>query len=237
MSRRSPRGHKASRQRVRLVAAAAVSLAAHTLAIAAIALGWARPVMAPEARPIALTLVSLRPPAPAPPAPAPPKAAAKAPPPRLAARRSPPAPDTTPIAAADYPSPSDGDLAGVALAGYGEGTGAGGGDCDMAGRLQSALRKDPLVRAAFADIGRDGAARRAIWVWNGDWVRSGAEDGKGLAAVREAMTWEIAFAPAPCRSRPMHGLVLLAVNDAPGSPRLAVGVGRWRWSDLLTPSR
>ncbi|MGA2953972.1 MAG: hypothetical protein ABSD80_17235, partial [Caulobacteraceae bacterium] len=71
----------------------------------------------------------------------------------------------------------------------------------------------------------------AIVVWNGDWVQNGIEDGKGLAAVREAITWEVAFAPAACRTEPMHGLVLLSVGG--GGPRLALGAGRWRWSDLL----
>jgi hypothetical protein len=67
-------------------------------------------------------------------------------------------------------------------------------------------------------------------VWNGDWVRSVGEDGKGLAAVREAMMWEIAFAPEACRTRPVHGLILLSMNN---TARLAVGAGEWRWSDLL----
>jgi hypothetical protein len=31
----------------------------------------------------------------------------------------------------------------------------------------------------------------------------------------------------------MHGLVLISLNDAPGSPRLVFGSGVWRWSDLL----
>ena len=36
-----------------------------------------------------------------------------------------------------------------------------------------------------------------------------------------------------CRTAPVHGLVLIALNDAPGSARLVVGAGDWRWSDLL----
>ena len=72
---------------------------------------------------------------------------------------------------------------------------------------------------------------KAIMVWNGDWVRSGEQDGKGLAAVREAIMWEVAFAPAACRHERVHGLVLLSLND--GFTRLAVGQGEWTWSDLL----
>ena len=68
-------------------------------------------------------------------------------------------------------------------------------------------------------------------LWNGDWVRSGAQDGKGLSAVREAIIWELAFTPEACRNKPVHGLVLLSLQD--GGTRFAIGTGDWRWSDLL----
>ncbi|MFI4974173.1 MAG: hypothetical protein ACHP84_06520 [Caulobacterales bacterium] len=119
---------------------------------------------------------------------------------------------------------SDSELAGAATAG----AGGAGGACDMARSLQSALRTDPLVQTAVA-----GLADRAVMVWNGDWVRKQGEDGKGLAAVREAMMWHVAFAPQACRSQTVHGLVLFSLNDAQGSARLAIGKGEWRWSDLL----
>ena len=124
------------------------------------------------------------------------------------------------------PGLTDGQLAGAALAD----AGTPGGNCDLGRRLQAALRRDPLVQAALADW-----AGRAIMVWNGDWVRNGSEDGKGLAAVREAILWEVGFAPKPCRSEPVHGLILLSLNQSHGPVRLAVGMGSWRWSDLLTP--
>lgn len=98
----------------------------------------------------------------------------------------------------------------------------------MAARLQDALGKDRLVRSAVG-----GFAGRAIRVWNGDWVRSGTEDGKGLAAVREAIMWEVAFAPLACRTQPVRGLVVVSVAGARGPVRLALGAGQWRWSDLL----
>lgn len=129
-------------------------------------------------------------------------------------------------AAESGPELSDAQLAGAASAD----SGGAGGACDMAGRVQSALRKDPLVRAAVA-----GSAGKATLVWNGDWVQSRGEDGKGLAAVREAIMWEIAFAPRACRAQPMRGLVLISLNEVAGSARLAVGAGEWRWSDLLSP--
>jgi hypothetical protein len=102
------------------------------------------------------------------------------------------------------------------------------GACDMARRLQAALRRDPLVRAAVST-----STGKVILVWNGDWIQNGGEDGKGLSAVREAILWEVGFAPPDCRAQSMHGMVLLSMNAASGSVRLAVGSRDWRWSDLL----
>ena len=126
----------------------------------------------------------------------------------------------------------DADLAGAATAGSG---GAGGG-CDMPARLQTALRRDALVGASVAAARRGGAiGTRPILVWNGDWVKHGDQEGKGLAAVREALIWDIAFAPEACRKAPVRGLVVLALDDDPGGPRLVVGSKAWLWTDLLTP--
>jgi hypothetical protein len=119
---------------------------------------------------------------------------------------------------------SQSQLAGAA----GAGEGGGGGGCDTAWRVQQALRRDPLVRGAVAGANRLG---KASMLWNGDWVRSGGEDGKGLSAVREAVLWEVGFAPKPCRDERMHGLVLVSLAD--GRTRFAIGANDWRWSDLL----
>ena len=120
---------------------------------------------------------------------------------------------------------SDAELAGAAAVGEG---GDPGGACDMGRLVQRALRRDPLVRTAAQNANRLG---KAIMLWNGDWVRTGGEDGKGLSAVREAIMWEVGFAPEACRNTPVHGLVLLSLQD--GSTRFALGSGEWRWSDLL----
>lgn len=130
---------------------------------------------------------------------------------------------------------SDAQLAGAATAGSGgEGSGSGGGDCNMTRRLQSALRKDARVQAAVADaLASSRSGGKAIVVWNGDWVRHGDQEGQGMAAVREAILWEVGFAPKACRAEPMHGLVLISLNDTPGSARLVVGSDQWRWSDIL----
>ncbi|MEO6377980.1 MAG: hypothetical protein ABIO37_08160 [Caulobacteraceae bacterium] len=128
---------------------------------------------------------------------------------------------------------SDGQLAGATTAE----SGPSGRNCNMVRMLQAALRKNPTVAAAVAAAHRDMGGARAITMWNGDWVRNNGEDGAGLAGVREAMMLGIAFAPEPCRSEPVRGSVLISLNDSPGSARLALGSGEWRWSDLLTPRR
>jgi hypothetical protein len=231
------------------VGATAFSAGAHAALLVALLLSWRAPPLALDLPPIVVSLaapLAVAPPKP-PAAPSPSKPAAKrkapqqpAAAPRLIARASPapPVPDSLPMPPAKTPATGgEGDsLTGAQLAGAtsvgdgdgagGDGGGGGGGECNMARRVQMAVRKDPLARAAIHAAGGG-----AITIWNGDWVQSGAEDGKGLAAVREAITWEVAFAPPACRQQRMRGLILLSLND--GSARLALGAGNWRWSDLL----
>ena len=147
--------------------------------------------------------------------------------------------DADTLQADDDPSPpapvlSDAQLAGAATADSGASGGGDpgpkGGACNMARLLQDKLRRDSMVQAAVAANGSTG---RAMMVWNGDWVRSSGQDGKGLAALREAILWEVGFAPAKCRAEPVHGLVMISLNDAPGAARIVVGSDAWRWSDLL----
>jgi hypothetical protein len=214
-----------------MAGATALSLGAHASLAVALLLAWRSAPTPPALRPIAVTFV--RPIEPVTAAPAQASAPAKAPAPRNIVRPTPAPAAADPLPAAPAPASAamgdgltDAELAGAAT----PGSGPPGGACDMARRLQSALRKDPLVQAAVRSAGSEG---RAILVWNGDWVQSRAEDGKGLAAVREAITWEVAFAPAACRAEPMRGLVLLSLNEDPGGARLALGSGAWRWSDLL----
>ena len=226
--------------------AATLSLGAHAGLGVLILFFPAARTPAPEPPPVIVALVRepLAPPKPAPrPDPAPPAPTLKAPTApsaphahalaqtRASLGRASPA-RTPALAAGDDPpgagddsGVSDSELAGAAGAGGGGGS---GGTCDMAARLEAALSKDRLVRSAVASY-----AGRAVRVWNGDWVRGGAEDGKGLAAVREAIMWEVGFAPPACRSQAVRGLVVVRVPGAQGSIRLALGAGQWRWSDLL----
>lgn len=233
--------------RGRLLTAAA-SAAVHGAILALLVL--ARPDPAPpEPEAMSVALVTLAPPEPPPeppkppeppraepePAkakPAPPKPApVKAPPRRTLARAAPESPDVAPVLAfagppADGDSDvSDGELASATTAR----SGGGGGACNMPRWLEGKLRQDRRVQAAVAEVHRG----RAIRVWNGDWVRHAGQEGAGLAAVREAIMWEVGFAPEACRREPVQGLVMIALGDAPGSPRIVVGQGRWRWSDLL----
>ena len=110
-------------------------------------------------------------------------------------------------------------------------TGPRGGQCNMTKILQAALRNDRRVQNAISYA--RGGRTRPVLVWNGDWVRNEGEEGEGLAQVREAMIVEIGFAPKDCRTEPMHGMVLISLNDGPGAARLVFGSGFWRWSDLL----
>lgn len=233
----------------RFAGAAALSALGHGSLLLALILGRpAPPPRAPVAAPMTVTLVSLAPPVVAPPAQTPEPAQARTPEPtpqpkeaspRSRVRRTPAPPAADPLPAApalSEPATAMGagqaELTGADLAGATSAdAGGSGGACDMARRLQSALRKDPLVQAAVGRV--SASAGGAILVWNGDWIRNENEDGKGLAAVREAVMWEIAFAPPACRSQPMRGFILLSMTGAPGAARLAIGHGAWRWSDLL----
>jgi hypothetical protein len=167
-------------------------------------------------------------PAPASPAQASPAKRTRKPP----AAKPRPAPAPMAARAADYdsgagaaqPGLSDAELAGANATGEGS---APGGACDMARHVQAALRKDPLVRQQV--VGAHGG--RALLVWRGDWIQSQGEDGKGLSAVREAIMWEVAFAPRACRAEEVRGLITFSLGA--GAPRLVLGQGQWRWSDLL----
>ena len=225
-----PSGGAPARRRTRFLAGAA-TVAVHLGVIALLFLprhNSPPPPTQPLSEPIQVSLLDA--PKPQPPGPpdvdmAAPEAAAAPPLPHFTTRAT--------VQAAVTPKPdnsdllSDSQLAGAASAG--EGGGGGGGSCDLARAVQQALRRDPMVRTAAENANRLG---KSVMLWNGDWVRSGGEDGKGLSAVREAVTWEVAFAPQACRNQRMHGLVLLSLTD--GRTRFAIGAGDWRWSDLLT---
>jgi hypothetical protein len=232
--------------------AVAVSLGGHLLILLAIM--WAKAdslklPSTPGPGPISVALikgppleVAVAPPVPEPtpkpvvkPEPPHPKASHKPVEPQKA-RQAPPQPNsryapTSEASVSDTANePSETQLAEAATAS----SGSPGGACNMIRLLQDALRKDAAIRAAVAEADRR-VSGKAIMLWNGDWVTSRGEDGKGLANVREVMMVEIAFAPAACKTGVVHGLVRFSLNDAPGATRLMVGSGVWRWSDLLTP--
>lgn len=243
--------------------AVALSITGHVLILAALVWARPQPPEPPEAPAMEVGLFDAgllqgpEPPSAAPPAPTPPakavekkkpvekKPVVKAVARRTVARRPPP--DVETLAASDEPEieyapeVTEAELASAATvasgagagSGAGIGGGGGGGRCDMLRMLQDALRKDPMVQAAIAAHRSSGQGRHAIRIWNGDWVMSRGQDGKGLAAVRQAMIWEIGFAPHACRTQPMRGQVLISLADSPGAPRLLLGSGSWRWSDLV----
>ena len=212
-------------RRSRMIALA-LTLAAHAGAIALLL--WPSPprlpLPVPDRAPLEVTLL----PTPQPPGPSSPDEAA------AAHFITPPMPHVAPpvvriarniseVPPDDSDLLSDMQLAGAAR--LGEGGGAGG--CDVGTRVQDALRRDPLVHSAVFQAGRQG---KAILLWNGDWVRSGGQEGKGLSAAREAISWAIAFSPKACREQRMRGLLLLTGE---AGTRFAIGTASWRWSDLL----
>jgi len=240
-----------SAKRNRLLTAAA-SAACHAAILLALVGAQPDPPVAVDAPPIQVQLVELlpeppappapKPPSPEPPAPTPPKPKAApvekpSPPRRAIARPAPAPPDVAPLLAETGPltnpdaEVSDAELASAATAD--SGGGGGGRACNMLQWLQGKLRKDRRVQSAMADAHRG----RAIRVWNGDWVRHPGQEGNGLAAVREAIMWEVAFAPEACRAERVRGLVSLSLNDGPGSARVVMGSGDWRWSDVVSRSR
>jgi hypothetical protein len=237
MRRVAPSGKTPARRRSRFLAGA-FTIAVHVAAVTVLLWPRVKPPpshLEPPPEPIQVALLDT--PKPQPPGPpdvimAEPEAAPAPPMPQVTVRATTPAKVTRKPDNSDLLS--DSQLAGAASVGEGNG-GGGGGSCDLVHSVQQALRRDPNVRTAVEEANRQG---KAIMLWNGDWVRSGGQDGKGLSAVREAITWEVAFAPEACRRQRMHGLVLMSLAD--GSTRFAIGSGDWRWSDLLgvngTPS-
>lgn len=216
----------------------AFSLVGHLLVF--MALLAARPDLPTpyEPAPMSVTLVELpRPePPPAPKAPTPePPSPAKPPPRAPVVRKTPTPPPTVRPLLAGKPSVTDstGEMSDAQLASaVGAGSGPSGRACDIARWLQTALRKDPDVQAAASRLARPG---RALMVWNGEWVRSGGEDGQGLAVIREAIMMEVLSMPAACRAEPMRGLFVISLSEGAGATRLGVGTGDWRWSELLVP--
>lgn len=252
--------------RTRLAAVVAV-IACHLALLAALMAMRPQLALAPLQQIEPLTAVLFQPPPPPPPKPptrAPSDSPAGAPaaparaepekptPPKPAAPVRPalvrPPPEVEPLVAGAAPSsePSvvlgEADLAGATVAGSGgggsgSGSGTGSGEgCDMVRLLQDKLRKDPEVRSAASQAHR-AVGGKAILVWNGEWLKNPGQDGKGLAGIRQAIAMEVAFAPAACRAEPMRGLVVIAFDDRPGGPKLALGSGAWRWTDLLGARR
>lgn len=163
-----------------------------------------------------------------------PRTPVKSKPPPIKARmaRAPAPPTVAPVVASEGPPDAgvsevgEAELAGAGTAASGAGGGLG---CNMTQFLQGKLRRDRRVQAAVSEIHRG----KAIRVWDGGWVRHGVQEGAGLAAVREAIQWEVGFAPEACKDERVRGLVVISLADAPGSARIALGDGDWRWTDLL----
>lgn len=168
-----------------------------------------------------------------------------APPPPVRPPRLTPPPDVETVALTPAPPAlpllTSAQTAGALTAGSGSGGGIGGSGgggeggsgagCDMLARLQAALRDDARISGLIAATHRDlNASDRAIQIWDGQWLQSPGQAGRGLAGVRQAIALEVAFAPPECRDQPVRGLALITFSDG---ARLALGAPSWRWRDLL----
>jgi len=229
-----PRPRRASKRAQ--VTSAAVSIGAHVGIALAILTATVEAPKLVEPPLMTMVLLDITPTPPSEPAPAPTPAQpqkVEPPPQRSSFRPTPVRHVVDPMPAGEAKTTqrgvevSESELAGAMTAG----SGPPGGACNMVQWLQAALRKDRRVQNVVAEA----HSGKPIMVWNGDWVRHADQDGNGLAALREALTWEIAFAPETCRKQAVHGLVVMSLSDAPGAPRLVLGGGDWRWSDLLFP--
>lgn len=187
------------------------------------------------------------------PAPEPARAPTPAPRPPVAARPTPrPPPDVPTRPAAPEAALSVPDLpliggarltgalraggggSGEGAGGGGPGGGGGGGSCDMIGRLERALRDDAeLRRAVAATLTARNAAGQAVLVWDGDWLQSPGQAGKGLAGIRQAVAVEVGFAPRACKDEQVRGLAVVSLDGTANGPKVALGAGTWRWRDLL----
>jgi hypothetical protein len=221
-------GHLAPNQRRNRLMGAAFAVIAHIIGLTVLILPHAGPPLRVAPSLIVIRLMDApRPTSPAPPEPFKIQSGS----PNITARALPPAMSaptetvTRAITSDNSDLLSESQLAGATVVGEGGGP---GGTCNMGEIVQQALRRDPMVHTAVEGAHRMG---KTIMLWNGDWLRSGDQDGKGLSAVREAITWEVAFAPEACRNMRVRGLVLLSLSD--GATRFALGSDDWRWSDLL----
>ena len=104
----------------------------------------------------------------------------------------------------------------------------------MIRRVQDALRDNPGVVAAAARAHRRPARVAAGAAGLGRRLgdepgRGGARPGGPASGHRRRRRLRPARVP---HASPMRGLVLLTLADGADSPRLALGQGSWRWSDL-----
>ena len=111
---------------------------------------------------------------------------------------------------------------------------APGETCDLAGRVQAALRDDPAVRAALAMLPRDArSVANAVMLWDGRWIAgTTTSTSYALDRIRAAVIATVAAAPAPCRQEAQTGPVLMLLAGSPDTV-LALGSGRWRWGDVF----
>ena len=113
--------------------------------------------------------------------------------------------------------------------------GAAAPGCALAGTVQAALRGDSGVLNALDAIPHSArSVAGAVMLWDGHWATSAALGGPGaLEPIRARVRASILAASAECRDAAVDGPRLMFVADGADTVVLAVGSGRWAWSQLL----
>lgn len=99
--------------------------------------------------------------------------------------------------------------------------------CAVAESVGAALGADAATVAALTPLAATAAP--AIMVWDGAWSLDPA-----VLPVRRVVARLVAAAPPSCRDEILTGPRLLFVSVATNTVSVAIGSGRWSWSELLS---
>jgi hypothetical protein len=116
-----------------------------------------------------------------------------------------------------------------------------GAGCDLTQPVQDALRNNAAVRRLLPSIpaGQRSVAN-AIVVWNAHWIDPESIDPEAAAAqaayaaIRKAISQQVASTSADCRNQVQTGPRLIYLPGSAGSTTvLALGSGTWSWQQLI----
>lgn len=113
------------------------------------------------------------------------------------------------------------------------GPAAAEGACEASGVVQTVLQKDEKLLAAVAAMPRESVSvAGALQLWNGAWVAASDDADRAVGMLRDAVVHIAASLPAECRKVDLLGPRFMLLTTASTTIVLAVGSGRWQWSEL-----